>query len=190
MWVPSSPTRAWTCVPCIVRRTPNHWTSREVPLKNYFSKKKKDKRITFHPLCWHPHYWPDQQAGLDQSLHEVTDFMTRKKGWQPWWDARPAQKCSFYEPPGRVIRGVSLIKSTKSCCPWQLPPTRKKLTVRPVWLSEATGTKCPLWQGYLQDSHLWMGLLKAADSRGCARCVGMGPVIGTNDACQLWRYVS
>lgn len=147
-------------------------------------------RITFHPLCWHPHYWSDQQAGLNQSLHEVIDLMTRKKGWQHWWDARPAQKCHFYEPPAQVIGGVSLIKSTKSCCPWQLPPTRKKLTVRPVWLSEPTDTKCPLCQGYLQDSHLWMGLLKAADSRGCARYVGMGPVIGTNDACQLWSYVS
>jgi len=32
MWDPSSPTRGWTCTPCIGRRSLNHWTAREVPL--------------------------------------------------------------------------------------------------------------------------------------------------------------
>ena len=32
MWDPSSPSRDRTCTPCIGRRSPNHWTAREVPL--------------------------------------------------------------------------------------------------------------------------------------------------------------
>ena len=31
MWDPSSPTRDWTCVPCVGRQTLTHWTTREVP---------------------------------------------------------------------------------------------------------------------------------------------------------------
>ena len=41
MWDLTSPTRNWTCTPCIGRWSPNHWTAREVPeitfLKNKFS---------------------------------------------------------------------------------------------------------------------------------------------------------
>ena len=32
MWDPSSPTRDWTCTPCIGKRSLNHWTAREVPI--------------------------------------------------------------------------------------------------------------------------------------------------------------
>ena len=32
MWYLTSPTRDWTCVPCIGRRILNHWTTREVPV--------------------------------------------------------------------------------------------------------------------------------------------------------------
>ena len=35
MWDLSSPTRGWTCVPCIGRQILNHWTAREV-LHIYF----------------------------------------------------------------------------------------------------------------------------------------------------------
>ena len=31
-WDPSSPTRDQTCTPHAGRRSPNHWTTREVPL--------------------------------------------------------------------------------------------------------------------------------------------------------------
>ena len=33
MWDLSSPTRGWTCIPCIGRWNLNHWTPREVPGK-------------------------------------------------------------------------------------------------------------------------------------------------------------
>ena len=47
MWDPSSPTRDWTCTPCIARQSLNHWTTREVPsiyswdnfMKLYFLRK-------------------------------------------------------------------------------------------------------------------------------------------------------
>ena len=32
MWDLSSPTRTWTCIPCIGRWILNHWATREVPL--------------------------------------------------------------------------------------------------------------------------------------------------------------
>ena len=38
MWDLSSPTRDQTCTPCIGRQSLNHWTAREVPEKNFFSR--------------------------------------------------------------------------------------------------------------------------------------------------------
>ena len=38
MWDLSSPTRDWTCTPCIGRRSLNHWTARDVP-KYYLNKR-------------------------------------------------------------------------------------------------------------------------------------------------------
>ena len=43
MWDLSSPTRDWTCVPCIARWILNHWATREVP--GLFLLKKKN------PFC-------------------------------------------------------------------------------------------------------------------------------------------
>ena len=36
MWDLSSPTRDQTCVSCIGRQIPDHWTTREVPIPNSF----------------------------------------------------------------------------------------------------------------------------------------------------------
>ena len=38
MWDPSSPTRDRTHTPCIGRRSPNHWTAREVPVSIFLVK--------------------------------------------------------------------------------------------------------------------------------------------------------
>ena len=83
-WVFSSPTRDWTHIPCIGRRSLNHWTAREIPL--YFLKKQiSPSCVAGGNVKWHSKYRKQYESYIFLKIkHRLTMWLSNcTSGYKP-----------------------------------------------------------------------------------------------------------
>ena len=75
LWELSSPTRDQTCIPCVGRQIPNHWTTREVPeiIILYWLTNGQDVEYSIRWVC--SFYISDQFRSVAQSCPTLCDPM-------------------------------------------------------------------------------------------------------------------
>ena len=82
MWHLSSPTRVWTLIPCIRRRSLNHWATREIP-------RRPTSKFTHMVFGRRRHGEKERQGEIEMKRErehktEVTEFFINESGGAPY----------------------------------------------------------------------------------------------------------
>ena len=75
MWDLISPTRDRTCTPCIGRRSPIHWTAREVPVNVFWMKewiRRKKGKVRISVWSWGEKEGQEMKEGAESGVEEAS----------------------------------------------------------------------------------------------------------------------